>query len=319
VSDVVYRNTEFESEFTGDPTKPTHPPHLPLPTTHNTHPSSPGDETDPPTSRVQEIQPIDHDRGEFFVTAVTPNGAKSYIRNHIPVDSNTSLDIYTDVTHTEKQEQYISVLQRVLRHNIRNDVNIIAGFAQEILRHDDLDPEIREYAERIARKAANLNSLSQSSTIIREVIGTDWPLHSIELDTRVRSVVSDIQDEYTATITYDSNPPHTILGTRHLPHLIRNLVENAVEHNTGEKRVHISIESPSPETTTLTVSDNGVGLPSTEKQVITGDCEITSLTHASSLGLWVIRWIADQHGATIEFQPSKMKGSTVRVKFRSDW
>ena len=70
-------------------------------------------------------------------------GVETAIKNAVP-----------EVTEIVEREQRISVLNRVLRHNLRNELNIIDGYI-EALASDDLLPDQRRICEDIARLAVD--------------------------------------------------------------------------------------------------------------------------------------------------------------------
>jgi signal transduction histidine kinase len=47
--------------------------------------------------------------------------------------------------------------------------------------------------------------------------------------------------------------------------------------------------------------------------VVAGDREITQLQHASGLGLWLAKWVADRHGGDLELLAASPDGTTVAI------
>lgn len=65
---------------------------------------------------------------------------------------------------------------------------------------------------------------------------------------------------------------------------------------------------------TVTVTDNGPGIPKAERQVVTDGNE-TPLEHASGVGLWVVRWIVDAADGRLQFYSEETNGSRVSLQF----
>lgn len=94
----------------------------------------------------------------------------------------------------ERLSRRLTVLNRVLRHDIRNDVNVIHGNANRIL--DETDAE--EPAAAIKSKAMRLNRLSESAREIESLLGGE------ELPTEPIDVASLLQEERRSMARYGS-------------------------------------------------------------------------------------------------------------------
>ena len=81
---------------------------------------------------------------------------------------------------------------------------------------------------------------------------------------------------------------------------IGEVFENAVTHNDGEtRRVEATIRENGT-TTCLEVTDNGPGIPPDERAVLQAE-EETPLSHASSIWLWLVKWMCETQGGTVRF------------------
>ncbi len=94
-----------------------------------------------------------------------------------------------DETRRERYEQRLRVLTRVLRHDLRNELNVVLGYADVIAARGD--DESVEYAERIQRSAGRLASLGN------RVRGVDRTLRSADHGGRPVDAVA-VADEVAA-------------------------------------------------------------------------------------------------------------------------
>ncbi|MFC7042669.1 PAS domain-containing protein [Halonotius sp. GCM10025705] len=90
-----------------------------------------------PTDRREEAKQFDQqtaagESNAAVVERVTANGRRQFVYRSVPIREGHGFAIYTDVTAELRRERHLDVLQRVLRHNLRNDVNVIAGQAEKI-------------------------------------------------------------------------------------------------------------------------------------------------------------------------------------------
>ncbi|MDS0297627.1 ATP-binding protein [Halogeometricum sp. S1BR25-6] len=103
-----------------------------------------------------------------------------------------------------------------------------------------------------------------------------------------------------------------MLGSAGVRTALDELLKNSVEHGGSAVDVGVYV---SPDAVELRVSDDGPGIPAHERDVVTGDAEITSLTHGSGLGLWVVEAVAASHGATLTFADREDGGAVVSLTF----
>jgi PAS domain S-box-containing protein len=78
-----------------------------------------------------------------------------------------------DISDRRRREQELSVLSRVLRHNLGNKVNIIQGYAEVIGDHI-ADENALDYTERIRRTAGKLIQQSGKARDIHDLL-QEWP------------------------------------------------------------------------------------------------------------------------------------------------
>ena len=71
---------------------------------------------------------------------------------------------------------------------------------------------------------------------------------------------------------------------------------------------------PSPETVSITVTDDGPGIPDHELDVLTGSEPITQLSHGSGLGLWLVVWVTESYGGTVSFEESDEGGAKITLR-----
>ena len=247
----------------------------------------------------------------------TTEGTKYYLYRSVPYELDDELggfEIYTDITALKQREIQLQVLHRLLRHNLRNDLNVIGGFA-EMLKTELEDDQHREFATRIHSNATQLAELSETAKTIESVAGNrSLANESVDIGGLVRSTVETCaQTDDHATIFLEALPSTAVSAGPHLETAIAELIENAIEHNRSESpKVSIAV-SVDDETATVTISDNGPGLPPEEWAVVTGDTEISQLEHGSGLGLWLVRWVTESYGGELTYH-NRDNGSTISIQ-----
>ncbi|MCU4743771.1 PAS domain S-box protein [Natronoglomus mannanivorans] len=218
-----------------------------------------------------------------------------------------------DITERKERERYLQVLNRVLRHNLRNDLTVVLGYADRLA--NEVDDELVQAATTLYETAADLADLSEDAKRIEHV------LRRGRVDGRpvsVAAVATDVLERSgdgwaDASIDLDVPDDVAVRADDQLSAVLASLVDNAVEHTPHEEpRVRIRARAD-VDTVTLSVEDDGPGIPRHEREIITGDRDITQLSHGSGLGLWLVRWIVDSYGGEVAFHRSELGGSRVAV------
>jgi len=215
-----------------------------------------------------------------------------------------------DATQRRQREGLISVINRVLRHNVRNKMTVIGGRA-EILAAK-LDGEHKQNADAIVQAASQLLSLTESARHIEANRELSPALETIDLAPVVADSVDQLETRYpNATVTAEI--PETALA-RTLPRIetaLWELLENAAEHTGPEPTVTVSV-SRTDEQIHIAISDDGPGFPEDERQVL-ADGKEEPLVHGQGLGLYLTYWIVTTLDGDITV-PKSQSGTIVTVR-----
>jgi len=213
--------------------------------------------------------------------------------------------------------QRLSVVNRVLRHDIRNQAQIIDGYAEGLLADEtDVDAvarHIREANEELFETADAVRQLEPLFDGTKlECRRRDLVAIVSEVGETVRKTHDDVQ------IEYDLPGEQPVYVPALFDRAVRQLLANAVVHNDGETtRIQVTVraDSGAPLPVELAVEDNGPGIPEGER-FADGETEETQLHHSSGLGLWFVRWIVDGAGGAVEIRtPDRSDvGTVVRVR-----
>jgi len=201
--------------------------------------------------------------------------------------------------------------QRVLRHNIRNELSIALGHLENLETVDDVE-EIPETTEIIRR---HLNELLETTERTREIV-TIWEnddLHTVDLTEIVKTQVGQFREEY-PEITISIELPEKCEVQVHpsLSLAIEEAVLNAIEHNSENVRITISVSAQRDETVIVEIADTGRGISAIDREAMEIPTE-TPLTHTEGLGMWTIYWVAIMSGGRVEFAENEPQGTVVRL------
>jgi PAS domain S-box-containing protein len=216
-----------------------------------------------------------------------------------------------DVTARKESQQQAMVLNRILRHNLRNNLNVIQARAEMLAEADQ--GVATEHVETIVENTANLRDLTRYTRDLTDMIGThEVPQYQQDVTRLLRRQVESLREAYPSA-SFDLRMPEScpVTTAPKLDLAIENVLRNAVQHNDAETpRVTVTVRSPSEEYVEVVVADNGPGIPPQEREVLLEGKE-DSMNHGTGLGLWMVNWIVTRSGGYISFAENEPRGSRV--------
>ena len=218
-----------------------------------------------------------------------------------------------DITKRTEREQHLHVVDRVLRHNLRNDMQIISGYAETI--QAEAESEVANAAQSIVNKSADLLETADKQRAITDVLLEQPTLEEIRIDLLFENVVRAVKEDYPdATINIDCPDESTVIASPRLYQAFQELVDNAVRHNREPTpKVRISV-TKLDEYTRIEIKDNGPLIPQMERDVGTSGQERDPLYHGSGLGLWFAYWVVTRSNGTIAFEERDSRGNQISVE-----
>ncbi|GAB3702498.1 PAS domain-containing protein [Halorubrum pallidum] len=223
-----------------------------------------------------------------------------------------------DRTATSLREERLAVLTRVLRHNFRNDLNVVTGFTERTIEAID-DPQRAAELERVVDTAERLLRVGEMSRRVERLLADRPTTQPLDLRAAVDEAIASLPAELRESADIDVDVPVgiTVSAIGYLAEAIAELVDNGIRHNDADRpRVEISAaELPSESWASVVVVDDGPGVPPAERAVLTG--EETPLEHASGLGLWYVSWIVGSSGGSLDITESGTGGSRIEIELRT--
>lgn len=288
--------------------------------------SGPGDGTDTDEASVSEMLRRVYRDGEVVdreVTLLTRPGERIPYRLTLgPITNGTevvgAIGIGKDVTVASLREERLAVLTRVLRHNFRNDLNVVTGFTERAIEATD-DPQRTAELERVVSTADRLLRVGETARKVEKLLADRPNSQPLDLHDTVSEAIASLPAALRdrADISVDVPADVTVSAIGYLAEALTELVDNAIRHSdTDRPQVKISAaELPSESWASLVVTDDGPGIPPAERAVLTGG--ETPLDHASGLGLWYVSWIVDTSGGSLDITESGDGGSQIEVELKT--
>lgn len=220
----------------------------------------------------------------------------------------------TDITEYKHNDRRVSLFHRLLRHNLRNDINVVSGFAHYIRTASETDT-VTTSAAKIEHAATDLTRMSESVKQIEDTISEKqcyWSRRSA-LD-----VVTEIVDEFRTrelpgSISISEQTEMWIAVDDALAYALTHAIENAILHSDQSKpTVRIVIdESPNTGRVEIRVIDDGPPIPDMEIDALDESTETTPTSHGSGVGLFVMKWCIESLGGELQIEQHSHPGNTV--------
>jgi PAS domain S-box-containing protein len=231
-------------------------------------------------------------------------------------EADGTAGVLRDVTERKRRQEVLTVMNRALRHNLRTNVNTILAHANALA--PDPEGEREDYLLRIEEAAGWLVKLGDTLRTLQPAI-----LEQSDEDVTIDTLVDNVADRYRAdnpdaSIDVDVGVTGRLAGGYSLQYALDNVIENAIVHNdTPTPHVSVSVrEADRDGWIDVSVADDGPGIPQTEREVVVGDAEISTLQHGSGIGLWTTRWIVQAFDGEIEIADNDPRGTVVTLRLR---
>ncbi|WP_440989553.1 PAS domain S-box protein [Haloarchaeobius baliensis] len=216
---------------------------------------------------------------------------------------------FSDITEQKRHEQAfqnqaerVSVLNRVLRHDLRSHLTVVGGLLDRIAEQSDVPAS---EVESIRRSLDELEALSHRARRIEAAFESETQT-TFDLAALAERAADDLAEDHPdaeVTVTETNAPP--VLAHEHLRLVLDNLLENAVVHHDGpDPSVDVSVSRHDETTVRLVVSDDGPGIPESEIELRESRLE-TALDHSDGLGLWIVRWLVSKSDGELRLEQSE--------------
>jgi PAS domain S-box-containing protein len=215
----------------------------------------------------------------------------------LTVDGNEVILVSVrDNTRRIRYRQQLELFGRILRHNLRNELNVVMG-KLELIRTNADGSDTSERATEAIQTCQELADLSDDIRRLQDTLKRERTRaeRTTDLVTVTKDAVREVRERHPAADVSVYLPELArVRAGGDIGWAVYELLENAVVHAEREDpsvEVRIRHTSRSPRDggtwVVLTIADNGPGIPELERAVVEDASTRTALDHGSGVGLWV--------------------------------
>ncbi len=249
------------------------------------------------------------DRYEFEYRIRQPDGELRWVNGNgyaveFPGGNRRFVGIVEDITERKRREQRLEVFNRILRHNLRNQLDVIRSHAEVLADRTDGD-----HARRIATAVDELAAIGAEARETDRIMSMDGTATELSLSETLREVIDATEPaRHDVAIRTQLPADSTVTTNRAAVEIaVESALENAIEY--ADSTVTVAVGNRGDECV-VRIADDGPGIPDEELVPIETGTE-THLRHGRGLGLWRLRWSVDRLNGQLSFDTTD--GTTVRI------
>jgi len=201
----------------------------------------------------------------------------------------------------------LGFVNRLTRHDLRNDLAAIQGYADSLDGSTTDTESGRDPATIIARNADEALIRIETSRAITETLLDDPELEAVDLVPIVTEFADRIGDSFAVSVTTDLPTEAVVAANDGVRPVVDNLLENAAEHNdASDPRIEVAVDTE-PETVRLRVSDNGSGIPDAQRRAL------FETEQRAASGLSLVSTLVEAYDGEIQVADSELGGAAFVV------
>jgi signal transduction histidine kinase len=214
-----------------------------------------------------------------------------------------------DAREAEALNDAFAFVNGLLRHDLRNDLNVIRGYAERVdsdRAAADAESET-DAATVVAGKADEALTRIETSRAIVDTLVGEPDLEPVDVVEMTAELGSRIEDTHRVTLTTDLPDRGTVSANAGLRSVLDNLLENAAEHNDADSpKIEVAADVQA-ETVRLVVRDNGPGIPDRREETILdgGGAE------GGTGGLSLVAKLVHGYGGSVRIEDNDPRGTAV--------
>jgi PAS domain S-box-containing protein len=214
----------------------------------------------------------------------------------------------------EQTTEELAVLNRVVRHDIRNDMTVALGWLELV--GDHVDDEGADALARAVDAGRNVVELTEiARDYVRLIVDEEQPdLEAVDLQRVVEDVLTRRRELYPDVDFTVDVPPVTVAANKMLSSVFTNALNNAVQHNDRERPAVSVTAEVSDDVVQVRVADDGPGIPDERKEQVFGRNEEGLDSVGTGIGLYLVDSLVTKFGGDVWVEDNQPRGAVLVVE-----
>ncbi|WP_436911059.1 ATP-binding protein [Halosimplex marinum] len=173
-----------------------------------------------------------------------------------------------DATRAQRASDALAFVNGLVRHDLRNDMQVIRAYAGEIEDADVAGEDVADHAAVVREKTEEAFERIETAGSLAKTVAGEAEYEPVDLAAVADEAAASIEAATAATVRTDLPERAPVVANAGLRSVVDNLVENAVEHNdSDDPHVSLTVERDE-DVVRLTVSDDGPGFAPGERPTV---------------------------------------------------
>ena len=208
-------------------------------------------------------------------------------------------------------------------HELKTPISSITLFLQTLQKRDLDESKREEIYSRSLGEIRRLESLVSNLLISRSIEDKNYFLNKtpLALDAFVKNLVATLSS---STLQYhvietDLQAVELEVDPEALSSILTNLLQNAAKYSPPQSNISIGLTEANDEVS-IEIADQGIGITDQEKNFVFNrfyrvENEMTRISKGTGLGLFITRFLVEQHGGQINLRDNTPQGLIVTIQF----
>jgi signal transduction histidine kinase len=241
------------------------------------------------------------------VTLETPAGTRQYDPQLSAVTDPHGNELgsvlsFRDVSDRELRQQRLAVLNRVLRHNLRNRLDVLKSHAEA------LPTDGNRHRSAIIAAADDIVALGRQTKEIDQFVSAQKSSSQVDLTQLVQTALGRVATTDVAVTTDMPESAMITTNRRAVVNAIESPLQNAIDYAASSVTVTVTRTDGGYR---VTIGDDGPGIPAEELNALDTGTE-DPLKHTTGLGLWQLKWAVMTLDGDVSFETDE--GTTVTIE-----
>lgn len=227
------------------------------------------------------------------------------------------LEAFTQELKTQRDN--LEILNQVVRHDIRNDLQLIQAYAELLAESGSLEETHQLYLSKIQKATRNAVDLTTTARDLADVmLQTDSEQMAVSLQNVLKQQVDRLRSGEENVIVSVSRafPEVEVKADSLLDAIFRNLLKNAVQHNNKELPKITIDTTVDEETVNVQIADNGPGVSDMLKDEIFGRGNQGLETEGTGVGLYLVKTLVDRYGGDVWVEDNDPEGAVFIIELQ---
>lgn len=215
----------------------------------------------------------------------------------------------------QRRNEELSILTRLLRHDIRNDASLVVGRGRELEAH--VEPRGEALLEELVVAANHIVELTRTVGDIVEGVTrqSGMAVQPVDLAAILQSEVAEVRKLYgeDAVAVDGEIPPVEVRANELLGSVFANLLNNGIVYSgvdSGSVTVGVELDD---ERAVVRIADRGPGVPDEMKDAVFEEAVTDEESGGLGIGLYIVDRLVDQFDGDVWIEDNDPTGSVFHV------